>query len=97
MNELTSKFQNKIFLMDNVRFHKNDDINTIMKDTNNTTLYIPPYSPEFNPIEEVFSLFKSVLRRKIIDISGYLKLDDHIKGFLNTAKNFACYYAHAFD
>ncbi len=88
MKELTSKISNKIILMDNVRFHKNDEIKKILKDSNNKELFIPPYSPEFNPIEEVFSLFKSYLRKKINIITGFLNLDKHISNFFNTARIF---------
>jgi transposase len=29
-----------------------------------TVLYLPPYSPDFNPIEQVFSKIKNELRRR---------------------------------
>lgn len=50
---------NKTVIMDNVRFHKSNETITFL--TNQTILYgfLPPYSPELNPIEEVFSALKS--------------------------------------
>ena len=30
---------------------------------NATALYLPPYSPDFNPIEQVFSKIKALLRK----------------------------------
>lgn len=97
MKELVLKVNNKIYLMDNVRFHRNDIIKKIVKDNQSELLFIPPYSPQFNPIEEVFSLFKSYLRKSLNIITKYLKLDFHIKKFFDTASNFECYYKHSFD
>lgn len=95
--ELCSKVNNKILLMDNVKFHTNDDVKNIIQMTNNERLFIPPYSPEYNPIEEVFSLFKSFLRRKINIITGFINLDKYINYFFTNSKNFNNYYSHSFD
>ena len=97
MKELVLLVNNKIYLMDNVRFHRNDIIKQIVKDNQSELLFIPPYSHQFNPIEEVFSLFKSYLRKSLNIITKYLKLDFHIKKFFDTASNFECYYKHSFD
>ncbi len=48
--------------MDNVRFHKTKEVTEYIIN-NNSVLYIPPYSPQFNPIEEVFSQLKSYLKK----------------------------------
>ena len=83
--------------MDNVRFHRNDIIKQIVKNNQSELLFIPPYSPQFNPIEEVVSLFKSYLRKSINIITKFLKLDFHIKNFFDSTTNFGCYYTHSFD
>ena len=36
--------------MDNVSFHKSKEIKELIKQSSNTPLFIPPYSPELNPI-----------------------------------------------
>lgn len=51
---LTKKFNNKYILLDNVSFHKCKQISDILIKNKNRLLFIPPYSPQFNPIEEVF-------------------------------------------
>src|SRR3990170_7918324 len=48
LNEL---YTNHYFLTDNVSFHKSKKISDLMQNSYNDLLYIPPYSPEFNPIE----------------------------------------------
>lgn len=97
INELSSMFTNKIILMDNVSFHKNKNIKNTIESSGNMLLFIPPYSPDCNPIEEVFSLFKSYLRSKISLITGFIKLDIHINNFLKNAENFNKYYMRAFN
>jgi transposase len=49
--------------MDNVAFHKTKEVKDFIKSTNSQTLFIPPYSPEFNPIELAFSKIKTMYRK----------------------------------
>ena len=44
--------------MDNVRFHHSKDVLEYFKSRNIDILFVPPYSPWFNPIENAFSLIK---------------------------------------
>lgn len=50
---------NKYILMDNVRFHKTKVITELFHNSNNKLLFIPPYSPQYNPIENVFAIIKN--------------------------------------
>lgn len=61
----TNRITGMIFLMDNVSFHRNKRIRDLIEETNNELLFIPPYSPEYNPIEMVFGNLKSELRNNI--------------------------------
>lgn len=54
---------NDIVIMDNLSSHKVSGIDEAIKATGATLLYLPPYSPDFNPIEKMWSKIKSVLRR----------------------------------
>ncbi|KII64131.1 hypothetical protein RF11_02559 [Thelohanellus kitauei] len=49
---------NRVFVMDNVGFHKCDEIKNLFTVYNPSVLYLPPYSPFLNPIEEAFSKVK---------------------------------------
>ena len=53
-----------VLVMDNVRFHKTAEVKRIVEEAGVTLCYIPPYHPELNAAEELFSLFKSGLRRR---------------------------------
>jgi len=52
------------FIFDNVSFHHNKDTLQLIKNTNNNYLFTPPYSPNLNPIENVFGIIKSIYRKK---------------------------------
>jgi len=49
--------------MDNLPAHKLIGIRKMMEAAGAPLLYLPPYSPDFNPIERVFSKLKSLLRQ----------------------------------
>lgn len=51
-----------IVIMDNLSVHKNSfDINRFLQ-KNISIKYLPPYSPEYNPIENMWSKFKQIVR-----------------------------------
>jgi transposase len=52
-----------IVIMDNCSSHKVKDILQPIFDMNATVLFLPPYSPDFNPIEMSWSKMKSILRK----------------------------------
>ena len=55
--------QNTILLMDNVRFHHSQEVKNYIESKEWKTLYTPPYSPWFNPIENVFGIIKNNFRK----------------------------------
>ena len=48
--------------MDNVRTHKVAGVKEAIEAKGASVLYLPRYSPDFNPIEKPFSKIKSILR-----------------------------------
>ena len=50
-------------VMDNLSSHKGSRIRELIDARGCELLYLPPYSPDFNPIEEAFSKVKGLLRR----------------------------------
>ena len=50
-------------LMDNVAFHKTKLVQSLIREAGHRLLFTPPYSPDTNPIENVFSLVKHRVRR----------------------------------
>ncbi len=49
--------------MDNLPAHKITGIRQEIEAAGAKLLYLPPYSPEFNPIEQVFAKLKALLRK----------------------------------
>jgi transposase len=49
--------------MDNLRCHKVRGVKEAIKKVGAQVLYLPPYSPDFNPIEMMWSKLKAILRK----------------------------------
>lgn len=52
-----------IVVMDNMRTHHVKDVRILLEKADIKLLYLPPYSPDFNPIEEMWSKIKAILRK----------------------------------
>jgi len=52
-----------IVVMDNLSAHKVAGIQAAIEQAGATVKYLPPYSPDFNPIEQVFAKLKAMLRK----------------------------------
>ena len=52
--------------MDNLRSHKVAGVREAVEAAGATLLFIPPYSPDLNPIEMAFAKLKALLRAKAI-------------------------------
>jgi transposase len=52
-----------IVVMDNLGSHKGAGVRKAIEAVGATLLYLPPYSPDFNPIENAFSKLKALLRK----------------------------------
>ncbi len=53
----------QMVLMDNLSAHKGGRVKEIVEGAGCELVYLPPYSPDFNPIEQAFSKVKGLLRR----------------------------------
>lgn len=49
-------------ILDNCSIHLGKTIESLMQEAGATLIYLPPYSPDFSPIENCFSKIKSILR-----------------------------------
>ena len=53
----------QLVVMDNLSAHKGEKVRELIEARGCEVLYLPPYSPDLNPIEEAFSKMKALLRR----------------------------------
>jgi transposase len=52
-----------IVVMDNLSSHKGPRVRHMIEASGASLLYLPPYSPDFNPIENAFAKLKALLRK----------------------------------
>jgi transposase len=65
-----------VVVMDNVPFHKSAKTKDLITGTGATLLFLPPYSPDLNPIEHDFATLK-----KLREYNEQVPLDDIIKTY----------------
>jgi transposase len=51
-----------VVIMDNLGCHKSPKVRAAIEEAGARLIFLPPYSPDFNPIEFAFSKLKSLLR-----------------------------------
>jgi transposase len=51
-------------VLDNLGAHKGERVRRLLEVRGAELLFLPPYSPDFSPIEEAFSKLKALLRRE---------------------------------
>jgi len=75
-------------ILDNLSSHKVAGVQEASTATGATVLYLPPYSPDLNPIEKFFSKLKALLRKAAQrNIDALWK---EIGGLLNTVTPSEC-------
>lgn len=52
-----------LVVMDNLSAHKDSDVLNTIRAAGANVLFLPPYSPEYNPIEKAWAKMKELLRR----------------------------------
>jgi transposase len=84
-----------VLIMDNCRTHHALLLKEKLKELSLEVLYLPPYSPELNPIEECWSVIKGHLKRiKARNISDYVKGIFDAKKAIDGLKG-AAFFRHA--
>jgi transposase len=68
LRELLAKLTQKriergVIVLDNVPFHHSTDAKRVFEGTDHTMIYLPPYSPFLNPIENMFSKWKEGVKK----------------------------------
>jgi transposase len=55
--------EGQVVVMDNLSSHKGSRVRELIEQRGCELMYLPPYSPDLNPIEEAFSKIKGLLRK----------------------------------
>ena len=69
-------WKNACVIIDNAKFHKGESVRELIEKAGAKLIYLPPYSPEFSPIENFWSKVKAILRK--IKPKNYKDLVDGI-------------------
>ncbi|MDQ6961624.1 MAG: IS630 family transposase [Mariprofundaceae bacterium] len=63
-NFLTASLKKgQVVIMDNASIHKVKQVKEIIEEAGCSLLYLPPYSPDFNPIEQYWAVMKSNIKK----------------------------------
>jgi transposase len=52
-----------VVILDGLGAHRTDRVRELVEATGADLLFLPPYSPDLNPIEEAFSKVKNIVRK----------------------------------
>ena len=69
---MDENFRREIIL-DNYSVHKSAFIKRIAEILNIVLIYLPPYSPQLNPIEQLWRKMKRIIRNEYLYSEEYLK------------------------
>lgn len=56
--------QKQLVIMDNVKFHLQASVASLIEAKGAIAIFLPPYSPDLNPIENMWSKIKNTLRKQ---------------------------------
>jgi transposase len=56
---------NQVIIMDNAAFHKSQKTKELIESVGCKLLFLPPYSPDLNPIEKFWAIMKRWIKNKI--------------------------------
>ena len=77
-----------VLLMDNASIHRSPTIVQLCKDFGIHLEYLPPYSPDYNPIEKSFKVLKSWMKKHSDEQDKWLQFNS----FMEYAVRSSCYY-----
>jgi len=83
-----------IVLLDNLRAHKAPAVATLIRRRGATVKFLPPYSPDFNPIEPVWALVKKYIRTVAPRTAGALRQAARAARHVVDAHHCAQFFAH---
>jgi transposase len=77
-----------IVVMDNLSSHKRPAIRRAIRSAGAKLLYLPPYSPDLNPIEQAFAKLKTLLRK--VNARTFVQVEAAIGALLKTITPAEC-------
>lgn len=94
------EFKRHYLIMDNAPIHTSDSIRRFIESRGHGCVYLPPYSPELNPIEPFWSVVKSKFKReKLLETETFnIRITEACQNLLiSDLKGFCRYSASKFE
>ena len=88
MNGFSLAGKDDVVIMDNMRSHHAKIVMELLDKAGISYLYLPPYSPDLNPIEKMWSKMKSFLRKRKVRVAA--ELPEAVKAALETISTNDC-------
>lgn len=85
---IPSLLQPSVLVLDNAAFHRPHRVTELMEQAGHRVLFLPPYSPDFNPIEGDFA----ALKKKRAYESDETSLDELVASYQPQAGRLSCSY-----
>jgi len=63
--------EKSVIIMDNAAFHRKNKLYMVAQDAGHELIFLPPYSPELNPIEQVWSWIKRRLKKTLLYFQNF--------------------------
>lgn len=76
-----------VVVMDNASIHHSDQLVSSLEDLGVLVYFLPPYSPDLNPIEELFSKVKSVMKANEYVLEDYDLETSILCGFISVTSD----------
>jgi transposase len=76
-----------VLILDNVNSHLSEDLAVMCEEAGVRLEYLPPYSPDYNPIEESFSALKAWMRRNRELVPAF---EPFFEGYMHLAVQMTC-------
>lgn len=73
-----------IVIMDNCSIHHIDEVTELIQQTGALVHWLPPYSPDYNPIEEAFSKAKSMMKAMEMEMQVVQDMDTIVYAAFST-------------
>jgi len=78
---------NSVIVMDNCRIHKSEEVREMIEARGMHCVYLPPYSPDYNPMEPGFSKMKAYIRHEGQQFRAATESDDEKREVLTQLHN----------
>ena len=63
--------ENTVIVMDNASFHRKNRLFALAEKAGQRLIFLPPYSPDLNPIENFWAWLKRYLRKTLADFPSF--------------------------